>query len=228
MNVLIVEDNRDIADNIADFLETRGHSFDFAMDGVTAMQKVMGDEYDAVILDIMLPGMDGYMVCRRLRQEITRHIPVLMLTARDTLPDKLEGFSSGADDYLVKPFALEELLARLNALVNRSRQGGEQCLLIDDLEINLLTREVWCQGRLIHLNRTCFKILHILALASPNVVPRAELEQKLWDNQPPGSDDTLRSHIYTLRAKIDKPFSRVLLHTVHGVGYRIYDEKTAQ
>ena len=226
MNILIVEDSRDIADNIADFLEVRGHSFDFAMDGITAMQKVMADEYDAIILDIMLPGMDGYMVCRRLRQEVTRHVPVLMLTARDTLPDKLEGFASGADDYLVKPFALEELLARLHALVNRASQGGEQRLLVGDLEINLLTREVWCQGRLIQLNRTCFKILHILALASPNVVSRTELEQKLWDNQPPGSD-TLRSHIYTLRAKIDKPFSRVLLHTVHGIGYRIYDEKTS-
>jgi len=226
MNILIVEDNRDIADNIADYLESLGHGFDFAGDGITAIQKALSGEHDAIILDIMLPGIDGYTVCRKLRQESSKQIPILMLTARDTLPDKLEGFSSGTDDYLVKPFALEELVARLHALVNRTGQDMENTCKVGDLEINPLTREVRREGSTIALNRTCFKILHVLMLAAPNVVSRAELERRLWEDMPPGSD-SLRSHIYTLRSKIDKPFSRTLLHTIHGIGYRIYDERSS-
>ena len=220
MYVLIVEDNRDLADNIADYLEAQGHTYDFAMDGVTALQKATHEEYDVIILDVMLPGMDGFTVCKSIRAEKSRQVPILMLTARDTLPDKLTGFESGADDYLVKPFALEELLARLMVLYKRTKGDDEKVLKIADLELHLDTHEVKRNGVVIELNKTCFKLLHILMVASPRMVPRSELELKIWEDMPPGSD-VLRSNVYTLRNKIDKPFSFPLIHTVHGVGYKV-------
>ena len=222
MKILIVEDNRDMADNIADYLEVQGCSYDFAMDGITALQKATSEEYDVIVLDVMLPGMDGFSVCQSIRDQVSRHVPIIMLTARDTLPDKLTGFESGADDYLVKPFALEELFARIKVLINRSKGGDEKILKVADLELHLDTFEVSRAGQMIELNKACFKLLHILMLASPRIVPRAEIELKLWEDMPPGSD-VLRSNVYTLRNKIDKPFSTTLLHTVHGVGYKLVD-----
>ncbi len=220
MHVLIVEDNRELADNIADYLESKGQTFDFAKDGITAVQRVASEEYDIILLDVMLPGMDGFTVCRTIRAEKNRRVPILMLTSRDTLPDKLTGFESGADDYLVKPFELEELWARLQALYARSAASQNEVLKIHDLELNPETHMVQRAHQDITLTKTCFKLLQILMSASPRIVPRAELELKLWDDMPPGSD-VLRTNIYTLRNKIDKPFSKPLLQTVHGVGYRI-------
>ncbi len=220
MHVLIVEDNRELADNIADYLESKGQTFDFAKDGITAVQRVASEEYDIILLDVMLPGMDGFTVCRTIRAEKNRRVPILMLTSRDTLPDKLTGFESGADDYLVKPFELEELWARLQALYARSAASQNEVLKIHDLELNPETHMVQRAHQDITLTKTCFKLLQILMAASPRIVPRAELELKLWDDMPPGSD-VLRTNMYTLRNKIDKPFSKPLLQTVHGVGYRI-------
>ena len=226
MYILIVEDNRDLADNIADFLEAKGHSYDFAMDGITAVQRAKAEEYDVIVLDVMLPGMDGFTVCRTIREEKSRHVPIIMLTARDTLPDKLTGFESGADDYLVKPFALEEPWARINALHQRMGEPAEKILRVGELELHLDTYEVSRAGERIDLNRACFKLLQILMSASPRIVPRAELELKLWEDMPPGSD-VLRSNVYMLRNKIDKPFSEPMLHTVHGVGYKLIAAKGA-
>jgi len=145
---------------------------------------------------------------------------VLMLTARDTLADKLEGFNAGADDYLVKPFELEELSARVQALVRRSDPTGKKPLRIGDLELDTGKRQVQRAGRPIELNRACLKILTMLMRASPNVVSRKEIEYALWSDMPPGSD-VLRSHIYTLRSAIDKPFKRPLIQTVHGIGFKL-------
>ena len=220
--ILIVEDNRDMADNIADYLEAKGCTYDFARDGITAVQRATTDEFDVIILDVMLPGMDGFSVCQSIREQVSRHVPIIMLTARDTLPDKLTGFESGADDYLVKPFALEELFARIKVLAKRSDGSDEKILRVADLELRVDTHEIRRGGQLIELNKACFTLLHLLMLASPRVVPRAEIELKLWEDMPPGSD-VLRSNVYTLRNKIDKPFSAPLLHTVHGVGYKIVD-----
>jgi DNA-binding response OmpR family regulator len=218
--ILIVEDNIDIAENISDYLEIQGHVTDFAMDGISGLHLALTQDYDAIILDIMLPGMDGLTFCRKLREEGEKVTPVLILTARDTLSDKLEGFDAGADDYLVKPFELEELSARIQALVRRSDQAKKKSLRIGDLELDLGRMQVQRAGRSIELNRACLKILTMLIQASPNVVSRKEIEHALWSDMPPGSD-VMRSHIYTLRRAIDKPYKRPLIQTVHGVGYKL-------
>lgn len=220
LRVLIVEDNRDIAENIGDYLEARGHITDYAMDGLTGLHLVLTKVYDVMILDVMLPGMDGLTLCRKYRESNTRQIPVLMLTARDALPDKLSGFESGADDYLVKPFALQELSARIHALLKRHQPTVSHILKVGDLELDTGTLVVKRAGKPIEINRACVRILEILLRASPNVVSKNELEHQLWGDEPPGSD-ALRSHMYTLRNKIDKPFSSSLLKTIHGLGYKL-------
>lgn len=220
LRILIIEDNSDIAANIADYLEGRGHILDFAYDGIGGLHLALTKEYDIIVLDLLLPGMDGITLCRKLREETEKNIPVLMLTARDTLPDKIEGFDAGADDYLVKPFALEELYARLKALVKRSHPQKSQTLLLHDLEINIGTMVVKREGQIIELNKTCLKILIKLMKSYPNIVTRSELETYLWGDMPPGSD-ALRSHIYLLRKKIDRKFSYPLIQTIRDMGYRI-------
>ncbi|MGD8764364.1 MAG: response regulator transcription factor [Desulfobacteraceae bacterium] len=222
IRILIVEDNPDIAENIAEYLELQGHVLDFAMDGIGGLHLALTEDYDAIILDIMLPGMDGLIFCRKLREEGGKQTPVLMLTARDTLSDKLEGFDAGADDYLVKPFELAELGARIHALVRRADHATPQRLRVADLEIDLGKMLVQRAGRPIELNRACLKILTILMQASPNVVSRKDIEHALWRDMPPGSD-ALRSHIYALRRAIDKPFNYPLIHTVHGIGYKLIE-----
>ncbi len=220
LRILLVEDHQDIAENIADYFEARDHVLDFALNGVQGLHLALTEDYDAMILDIMLPGMDGLTLCRTLRQSRDRHTPILMLTARDTLPDKVLGFETGADDYLVKPFELKELEMRIYAMVKRSRPDPGNILKIADLTFNTRTREVLRHQRRIELNRACLCILELLMQTSPAVVTRKELEYALWKDMPPGSD-SLRSHMYMLRKKIDKPFSFPLIHTVHKVGYKL-------
>lgn len=220
LRILIIEDNADIAENIGDYLEQQGHVLDFAMDGIGGLHLALTHDFDLIVLDIMLPGMDGLTFCRKLRKEAGNKTPVLMLTARDTLSDKLEGFDAGADDYLVKPFALEELAARIGVLARRGGQTSPDTLRVADLEVDIGKMQVQRAGRKIELNRACFKILIMLVQAHPNMVARKELEHALWGDQPPGSD-ALRSHIYALRSAIDRPFKHPLLETVHGVGYRL-------
>ncbi len=220
LRILIVEDNADIAENIGDYLEQQGHILDFAMDGIGGLHLALTHDFDVIVLDIMLPGIDGLTFCRKLRKEAENKVPVLMLTARDTLSDKLKGFDAGADDYLVKPFALEELSARIGVLARRSSQISPRRLCIADLEVDIGKMQVQRANRKIDLNRAGLKILIMLLQAHPNVVTRKELEQALWGDEPPESD-ALRSHIYALRSAIDRPFKHSLLETVHGVGYRL-------
>lgn len=224
MHLLLIEDNPALVANVYDFLEARQHTVDAAYDGPGGLRLAREHRYDAIVLDLALPGMDGLEVCAQLRRE-GRAVPVLMLTARDTLDDKLEGFRRGADDYLVKPFALQELEARLTALVRRAR--GEQPrvgrLQVADLLIDLDQVRVERQGRLIALPPIPFKLLAILARESPRVVPREQLEREVWGDSPPDSD-ALRAHMHVLRSAVDRPFARPLLHTVHGVGYRLAGE----
>jgi DNA-binding response OmpR family regulator len=178
------------------------------------------EHYDLIVLDVMLPGLDGYTLCQRLREEARRNTPVIMLTARDQLDDRLQGFRSGADDYLVKPFAMSELVARIDALLRRAQGGGQRCLTVGDLTYDLDTLEVSRGGRLLKLNPVGLKLLAILMQKSPHVLRRDVLEEALWGDNCPDSD-SLRSHIHQLRQVIDKPFADALLHTVHGVGYRL-------
>lgn len=222
MKVLVIEDNPDIAANIGDYLEDRGHVVDFAGDGVTGLHLAVVNEFDAIVLDLMLPGMDGLDVCKKLREEARKNTPVLMLTARDTLEHKLKGFKTGADDYMVKPFELQELEARLEVLVRRGRAVQDRVLTIADLEYNLDTLEIKRGDTSIKLNPTGLKLLQRLMEASPWVVPRQELELRVWGEELPDSD-SLRVHIHSLRNAIDKPFDKPLIHTRHGIGYRIYD-----
>jgi DNA-binding response OmpR family regulator len=222
MRILVVEDNRDLAANLGDYLEERGHTVDYAADGPTGLHLAIANDFDAIVLDLNLPGLDGLEVCRRLRNEGRKRTPVLMLTARDALDNKLAGFDAGADDYLVKPFALQEVEARLGVLARRGKAAQPRVLGVADLEYNLDTLEVRRGGQSISLNPTALKILQALMEASPAVVPRQELESRVWGEELPDSD-SLRVHIHGLRAAVDKPFGKALIQTRHGIGYRIAD-----
>jgi DNA-binding response OmpR family regulator len=220
MRILLVEDNRDILANLADFLELKGYGVDCAQDGLSGLHLAATEHYDLIVLDVMLPGLDGYTLCKRLREDARRTTPVIMLTARDQLDDRLQGFRAGADDYLVKPFAMSELVARIEAVMRRAQGGGRRCLEVSDLAYDLDTLEVSRGGRLLKLNPVGLKLLAILMQKSPHVLRREVLEEALWGDNCPDSD-SLRSHIHQLRQVIDKPFASPLLHTVHGVGYRL-------
>lgn len=222
MRVLIIEDNADISASIYDYLEDRGHIMDAAPDGVTGLHFAATRDYEVIVLDLGLPGIDGLDVCRRLRQDARRNTPILILTARDSLPDKLAGFDSGADDYLVKPFALEELEARVRALESRSSGRTTDTIQVADLILNDARHEVTRAGKKISLNPTCYKILAHLMAQTHRVVPRTEIEQLVWGDDLPDSD-ALRTHLSNLRNAVDKPFDRPLLHTVRGFGYRLAD-----
>ncbi len=223
IRLLIIEDNPAIVENMTDFLESKGYILDFAMDGIGGLHLALTQDYDVIVLDLMLPGMDGITLCRKLRREANKQVPVIMLTARDTLDDKLLGFESGADDYLVKPFALKELEARIKVLAKR-RVSDNKVLSVGDLHMDLGTFEVFREGEKIELNNTCTAILRLLMEAAPNLVSRKDMENHLWGDMPPGSD-VLRSHMYTLRKKIDKPFDHAIIETVHGVGFRLKDKE---
>ena len=219
MLVLIVEDDQDVAANVGEFLEDLGHEVDFAYDGPGGLRRALAGSWDAVVLDLMLPGLDGLEICRRLREERAWATPVLMLTARDTLPDRLEGFEAGADDYLVKPFALSELAARLEALTHRG-SARQPVLRVEDLELDTGTLIVTRQGRRLDLKPASLKLLRRLMEAAPEVLTREDLERVLWTDEPPESA-ALNTHIYNLRRVIDRPFDQALLHSVASVGYRL-------
>jgi DNA-binding response OmpR family regulator len=226
MRVLVIEDNRDIAANVGDYLEDKGHVVDFAGDGVTGLHLAVVNDFDAIVLDLTLPGMDGLEVCRKLRQEARKQTPVLMLTARDALDHKLSGFDSGADDYMTKPFALQELEARLLVLARRGKGPQSRVLQVADLSFNLDTLTVTRAGKQIPLNPIGLKLLQFLMEASPSVVTRQDLEHRVWGEELPDSD-SLRVHIHGLRAALDKPFDKPLIQTRHGIGYRMADPDAA-
>ena len=221
MQILLIEDDRDVAANIAEYLGNKGYILDFAYDGLSGLHLAAIKPYDVIILDIMLPGLDGVMLLRRLRQEKAqeRDTLVLMLTARDGLEDKIEGFEAGADDYLVKPFALPELHLRLQALYRRrAGHNSATVLKVGDLIFDTRQRTITRENQAIHLNRLDKKILEQLMRASPAVVSKDELETSLWRDAYVG-EDVLRTHIYRLRKAVDRPFDRPLIHTLHGQGY---------
>lgn len=221
IDILIIEDNVDLCANMWDFLECKGHTVDGAHDGATGLKMATERGHGAIVLDLGLPGIDGLEICRRLRMNAEWATPILMLTARDTLQDKLLGFESGADDYLVKPFELEELEARLLALVKRTKQSlSARLLQVADLTLDLDTLSVRRGGQPIKLARRGLQILELLMRESHRVVSRQELEAALWGDEPPDTD-ALRAHIHSLRSAIDKPFPTSLVQTIHGIGYRL-------
>ncbi|MEY1661289.1 response regulator transcription factor [Isoalcanivorax beigongshangi] len=220
MRILVIEDNRDILANILDYLQIKGFVVDCAQDGVSGLHLAVSQDYDLIVLDLMLPGIEGYEVCRRLRQDAGKTVPIIMLTARDGLDDRIKGLNVGADDYLVKPFALSELVARIQAVLRRSQGNPSRKLQVADLEYDLDTLAVSRAGKPLKLNPVGLRLLQALMQRSPAVVRRETLEELLWgDNLP--SSDSLRSHVHQLRQVIDKPFDSNLLHTVHGIGFQL-------
>ncbi len=223
MNILLIEDNRDLARNLFDFFEAKGYTMDLAGDGISGLHLAASNPYDALVLDLMLPGMDGLTLCERLR-EAGKQTPVLMLTARDSLEDKIAGLEAGADDYVVKPFAMREVEARLRALVRRAQvREGASLLQVGDLSFDPDTLKVARGGRAIELPPIPLKILELLMRASPRVLPREELERGIWGDSPPDSD-ALRAHLHILRNAVDKDANRPLIRTLRGIGYQITDE----
>lgn len=219
LRILLIEDQRDIAANIWDYLELRGFVMDHAADGANGLRMSLAGGYDVIILDLGLPKLDGIDLCRALRQA-GRDTPVLMLTARDTLQDKLTGFAEGADDYVVKPFAMKELEARIHALYRRGRLQHGDRLQVADLILDPIKYVVERAGQPLALTRAGFVLLEALMRKSPNLVRHNDLAHALWGD---GAGDiaTLHTHLSVLRATIDRPFKTHLLHTVHGFGYRV-------
>lgn len=222
LSILIIEDNAQLAANLYDYLEACGHSLDAAPDGVSGLHLASANDYDAIVLDWNLPRLDGLTLLKRLRNEIKKKVPVIMLTARDQLTDKLDGFESGLDDYLVKPVALPEIEIRLRSLVARLKQAAviDDVIAVYDLELHLNTMEVQRAGRRIALSKTGRSLLELLMRESPHVVSRARLERAAWGDSLP-STDLLRSHMYVLRRAIELDSEKPLLHTVSGTGYRL-------
>jgi DNA-binding response OmpR family regulator len=224
MRILVIEDHKDILANIIDYCTLRGCEVVGALDGLTGLHLAVTGNFDAIILDVMLPGMNGNLVCKNLRENTTDHVPILMLTARDELDDRLAGFKAGADDYIVKPFALSELFARTEAIARRASGVRKRLLQVHDLTYDLDSLEVTRGGKLLKLNRTNLVFLELLMRKSPSVVKRRELEEAIWGTNTPDSD-SLRSNIYMLRKTLDKPYDVPLLHTHHGVGYKLHGPK---
>lgn len=222
-SILVIEDHKDIAEMVIAYMENRGFTVDYAADGVTGLHLAICNDYDAIILDLMLPGMDGLDVCNKLRNEARKDTPVIMLTARDTLNDKITGLETGADDYLVKPFAIQELEARIHSMVRRHKGDvAREVLAIGDLVLDTATLKVTRNNQQLNLTPIMLKMLTILMRASPAVVSRRDLERQVWGDILPDSD-TLRSHLYNLRKVVDRPFNRQLVHTIQGAGYKIED-----
>ena len=221
LKVLVIEDDPDLAANLVDFLAARGHLVDAAGDGVTGLHLATTHSFDAILLDLILPGIDGITLCRRLRNEAGNTTPVLMLTARDTLEDKVAGLQAGADDYLVKPFALREVEARLHALARRANVStlhGE--LRVADLSFDPRSLRIVRAGTVIILPPIPLRLLEALMRSSPKVLSRDDLERAAWGDAPPDSD-ALRAHLHILRNAIDRPFPLPLIRTLRGLGWQI-------
>ncbi len=225
MNILVIEDDADIASNIGQYLEDKGHQLDFAYSGTQGLALALERCFDLIILDLMLPGKDGISMCREFRDQSSHDTPILMLTARDTLEDKITGFEAGSDDYLVKPFSLRELEVRVLALTRRGAvKSASSIVRVDNLELNHDTMQVTRESHSISLKPRAFRILEYLMKHENRVVKRQELIDYIWTDDPP-EGDPLRVHIHNLRQEIDKPFDSKLIHTVHGVGYRVGSER---
>lgn len=221
LKILVVEDNPDLAANLVDFLSARGHLVDAAGDGLTGLHLASTQVFDVILLDLILPGMDGISLCRHLREGAGKGTPILMLTARDTLDDKIAGLEAGADDYLVKPFAMREVAARIDALARRAKASlAHAQLSVADLSFDTATFRVSRGGREITLPPIPLRMLEALMRASPRVLGREELERAIWGDAPPDSD-AVRTHLHLLRAAIDKPFPHALVHTLRGIGWQV-------
>ncbi len=222
ISLLIIEDNQSIAGQLIDYLAGKGFIVDYAHNGRLGLQLLQENQFDVIILDLMLPDIDGLELCEKIRLE-SNNIPILMLTARDSLEDKVKGFESGTDDYLTKPFELEEVAMRCIALSKRRDLNQSNSITIGDLIVDSSKQVVTRESKPINLSVTDFNILLELAKAFPSAISRNELTKKVWADDFPDSD-ALRSHIYTLRKAVDKPFAYPMIKTIHGVGFRLIEQ----
>ena len=224
IRTLLIEDDLSLVATMVAYLGLEDIECDHAANGKAGLELALRDSYHAILLDIRLPRMDGLEVCEALRKRGI-DIPILMLTARDTLEDKLAGFDAGTDDYLVKPFQMKELTARVRALAQR-RSAKARKLSLDDLELNLSTRTATRAGRRLDLTPTEWRILETLLRNTPDVVSRHNLELAIWDGEDLPDTDALKVHLYRLRQRVDKPFPKALIRTVanFGVAIRVPDE----
>ena len=226
LSILLVEDSQQVAETIFDYFEEEQYELDYAANGIMGLRLACANRYDCIILDIMLPGLDGIEICKRLRAQ-GNNTPIIMLTARDTQQDMLSGLNCGADDYIIKPFDLMLLEARIKAVIRRTQGVGFKTQLnVGSLMIDLNTRTVSRAGQSIKLNPSGYKILLTLAKQSPNPVIRETIEQALWPDDVP-DQDLLRRHIYQLRKALDKPFEQDMLITVPKFGYKLITDENA-
>jgi two-component system, OmpR family, response regulator MprA len=224
MKILVVDDERAVRDSLRRALELQGYQVDLAADGAEALAQLEPDgQPDAVVLDILMPGMDGLEVCQRIREQGS-DVPVLMLTARDAVGDRVAGLDAGADDYLVKPFALEELLARIRALLRRTRPTADGVLRFADIELDPGTREVRRDGERIDLTRTEFNLLELFMLNPRQVLTRSIIFERVWGYDFGFASNSLDVYIGYLRRKTEAGRKPRLIHTVRGVGYALREE----
>ncbi len=218
MKILIVEDEQKTGDYLKQGLSEAGFVADLARDGVDGLHLALTGDYDLVVLDVMLPRLDGWQVLREIRQK-GKHLPVLFLTARDQVEDRVKGLEYGADDYLVKPFAFSELLARVRALLRRGRTSEPELLQVADLELDLLRRRVTRAGRRIDLTAKEFALLELLLRRQGEVLPRSLIASQVWDMNFDSDTNVIEVAVRRLRAKIDDDFETKLIRTVRGMGY---------
>ena len=222
MRILIVEDEHRIANSIKEGLQLEKYAVDLAYTGTDGYDLAVTEEYDLILLDLMLPGMDGIQICKELRQKQI-HTPILMLTAKSQTDDKIEGLDSGADDYLTKPFSFEELLARIRALIRRPPNSLSNVLTVRDISLNTLNFEVKRQNKLITLSGKEFSLLEYLMRHPGQIIKKDQIINHVWDYESNILPNTVEVYIKKLRQKIDNPFpkQKPLIHTVRGFGYKI-------
>lgn len=220
VRLLIAEDHPSLARSMAEGLREEGYEVDLALDGTDAEQFINAHQYSCVVLDLILPGKDGLTILKEMRQKGDQ-TPVMCVTARDALDDRVTGLDLGADDYLVKPFAWDELLARVRALIRRERGHPKPKFVIGDLEIDLVSRSVTRAGNAIHLTAREFMLLHYLAQREGEVVSRSEISKHLYGQDDEASSNVVDVYIGYLRNKIDKPYETKLIHTRRGAGYQM-------
>jgi DNA-binding response OmpR family regulator len=220
MRLLVVEDDPRLARSLRNGLEEEGHAVDVAPDGDDAVLLATTNEYDVIVLDVLLPRRNGFAVCREVRD---RHVatPILMLTAKDSVADRVAGLNTGADDYLTKPFAFDELVARVNALARRRTLDRAPLLRVDDLVLDPATREVQRGGEMIELTNKEYALLALLMRRPGQVWTRTQIAERIWDLNVEHESNVIDVYVRHLRRKIDRGGARPLIHTVRGVGYTI-------
>jgi two-component system copper resistance phosphate regulon response regulator CusR len=223
MKILVVEDEKKSALYLDKGLRESGYVVDVAENGETGLQMAKSGDYDLIILDVMLPGRDGWSVMSELRKA-GKQTPVLFLTARDTVDDRVKGLELGADDYLVKPFAFSELLARVRSVLRRGPQRQPELVKVGDLEIDLFKQRAARSGKKLDLTPKEFSLLSLLARRSGEVLSRTLIAEQVWDMNFDSDTNVVDVHVRRLRSKLDDPYDRKLIHTVRGVGYVLNDQ----